>query len=77
MSRISTRRGSHRMLRLPSARGPHSIRPWNQPTTLPFAISAAVRPAESVFLRDSTDVAAGAFEFAARVAEAPSRSHFR
>jgi hypothetical protein len=27
-------RGSPRMLRAPSARGPNSIRPWNQPTTL-------------------------------------------
>ena len=25
------------MLRLPRARGPHSIRPWNQPTTWPSA----------------------------------------
>ena len=57
MSRISGRRGSHRMLRLPSARGPHSIRPWNQPTTLPFAISAAVSAAERIFVLDFADLA--------------------
>ena len=34
-------RGSPRMLRAPSARGPNSIRPWNQPTTLPSASSSA------------------------------------
>src|SRR5437762_2688501 len=33
------------MLRLPSARGPHSIRPWNQPTTLPSVKSSAHRAA--------------------------------
>ena len=32
---ISGLRGSPRMLRLPSARGPNSMRPWNQPPTLP------------------------------------------
>ena len=31
---ISAWRGSARMLRLPSARGPNSKRPWNQPTTV-------------------------------------------
>ena len=40
---MSARRGSPRIERLPSARGPHSMRPWNQPTTLPSAIAAAVR----------------------------------
>ena len=35
MSFMSARRGSARMLRLPSARGPHSKRPCAQPTTLP------------------------------------------
>ena len=30
---IAWLRASPRMLRLPSARGPNSIRPWNQPTT--------------------------------------------
>ena len=40
---MSARRGSHRIERLPSARGPHSMRPWNQPTTLPSAMAAAVR----------------------------------
>jgi hypothetical protein len=39
---MSARRGSHRMDRFPNARGPHSIRPWNQPTTLPSAMAAAV-----------------------------------
>ena len=40
---MSARRGSQTIERLPSARGPHSMRPWNQPTTLPSAIAAAVR----------------------------------
>src|SRR6266478_5827868 len=40
---MSARRGSHTIERFPSARGPHSIRPWNQPTTLPSAIVPAVR----------------------------------
>ncbi len=34
---MSRRRGSARMLRLPSARAPHSMRPWNQPTMSPAA----------------------------------------
>ena len=34
---ISGFRASPRMLRSPSARGPNSMRPWNQPTTLPSA----------------------------------------
>ena len=33
------------MERLPKARGPHSIRPWKQPTTLPSEIAVAVRAA--------------------------------
>src|SRR5262249_24518290 len=36
-------RGSARIERLPSARGPNSIRPWNQPTALPSASACAVR----------------------------------
>ena len=40
---ISARRGSARMLRLPSARGPHSVAPWNQPTIFPAAMCRAVR----------------------------------
>src|SRR2546430_1810252 len=40
---MSARRGSQRIERFPSARGPHSMRPWNQPTTLPSAIAWAVR----------------------------------
>ena len=43
MSFMSARRGSPRIERLPSARGPHSSRPWNQPITLPSAIACAVR----------------------------------
>ena len=35
------RRGSQRIERFPSARGPHSIRPWNQPRTAPSAIITA------------------------------------
>ena len=42
-SRISARRGSARIERLPSARGPISKRPWNQPTILPSARSCATR----------------------------------
>ena len=38
---IAGDRGSPRMLRAPSARGPNSIRPWNQPTILPSARSPA------------------------------------
>ena len=34
---MSARRGSPSIERLPSARGPHSMRPWNQPTTRPSA----------------------------------------
>ncbi len=30
-------RGSPRMERAPSARGPNSMRPWNQPTAWPVA----------------------------------------
>ena len=41
ISFMSARRGSHTIERLPSARGPHSMRPWNQPTTAPPAIAAA------------------------------------
>ena len=43
MSFMSARRGSPRIERLPSARGPHSMRPWNQPITLPSEIACAVR----------------------------------
>ena len=42
VSRIFGSRGSARMLRPPSARGPNSMRPWNQPITLPSARSRAV-----------------------------------
>ncbi len=38
----SAPRGSARIERLPSARGPTSLRPWNQPMILPSAIAAAV-----------------------------------
>src|SRR5215510_13542902 len=41
LSFMSARRGSARMLRLPSARGPNSERPWNQPNTLPSESSFA------------------------------------
>jgi hypothetical protein len=34
-------RASPRMLRAPSARGPNSIRPWNQPTTFSVARRSA------------------------------------
>ena len=36
------------MLRLPSARAPHSIRPWNQPTTFPSAMRVAVHSQQRV-----------------------------
>src|SRR5271170_7612664 len=42
MSFISGRRGSAKMLRLPSARGPHSAAPWNQPTIFPSAMCRAL-----------------------------------
>ena len=38
---ISRLRASPRMLRLPKARGPNSIRPWTQPTTFSAAIRSA------------------------------------
>ena len=38
---MSCRRGSATIERLPSARGPNSMRPWNQPTTSPSAIRSA------------------------------------
>ena len=45
---MSSRRGSVTIERLPSARGPNSIRPWNQPTTSPAAMrSATVRKSAS------------------------------
>ena len=40
---MSGERASAMIERLPSARGPNSIRPWNQPSALPSARSAAVR----------------------------------
>ena len=36
------RRGSHTIERLPSARGPNSIRPWNHPTILPSLMARAI-----------------------------------
>src|ERR1043166_8756870 len=43
-SRLSAKRGSDRMERAPRARGPNSMRPWNQPTRWFLASnSAAVR----------------------------------
>ena len=63
LSFISAVRGSARMLRLPSARGPNSERPWNQPNTLPsdsnFAVSAQIlslRRRSSVCRRGSQSV---------------------
>jgi hypothetical protein len=43
MSFMSSRRGSTTIDRLPSARGPNSIRPWNQPTTSPASIRSATK----------------------------------
>ena len=37
VSRMASSRGSARIERDPSARGPNSVRPWNQPTTPPAA----------------------------------------
>src|SRR6266702_889496 len=47
MSRMSARRGSATMLRWPRARAPHSTRPWNQPTTCPWATRSAAQRARS------------------------------
>src|SRR5216684_6658094 len=47
MSRMSARRGSATMLRWPRARAPHSMRPWNQPTTCPWATRSAAQRARS------------------------------
>src|SRR6266851_1206300 len=44
---ISGSRGSARIERLPSARGPNSIRPWNQPRILPCDRSSAAVAAAS------------------------------
>ena len=38
---MAAERGSPRILRAPSALGPNSIRPWNQPTTFPSASKVA------------------------------------
>src|SRR5438270_467766 len=46
MSFMSWRRGSARIERLPRARGPNSMRPWNQPTILPSARAVAVQLAQ-------------------------------
>lgn len=43
ISLMSDRLGSPRMERLPRARRPHSIRPWNHPTTMPCVSAATVR----------------------------------
>ena len=42
VSRMAGSRASARMERAPSARGPNSMRPWNQPTTCPSASASAV-----------------------------------
>ncbi len=52
---MSARRGSHRIERLPSARGPHSMRPWNQPTTWPVGDRRRGAPAELVRIVDALD----------------------
>ncbi len=44
---ISGLRASPRMLRLPSARGPNSMRPWNHPPTWPAARRAATSAASA------------------------------
>ena len=59
---MSARRGSHRMERLPRARGPHSMRPWNQPTTWPSAMRKAVRRQSSSGSFDPPDRAARGLE---------------
>ncbi len=56
---MSARRGSQTIERSPSARGPHSIRPWNQPTTWPSATAAAVSAAERGVVRGPAHPAAG------------------
>ena len=40
-------RASPRIDRAPSARGPNSMRPWNQPIALPSARARAVRAISS------------------------------
>ena len=46
-------RGSPRIERLPSARGPNSIRPWNQPMASPSASALAV--VSSISLRETVE----------------------
>ena len=50
---IAGSRGSPRIERLPSARGPNSMRPWNQPTAFPFASAEAVPWISSGIIDDS------------------------
>jgi hypothetical protein len=46
-SRMAGSHGSPRIDRAPSARGPNSMRPWNQPTTLPLASRSATSDANA------------------------------
>ena len=50
---------SARIERLPSARGPNSMRPWNQPTALPSASACAVRSMSSARRRRLVETCAG------------------
>ena len=79
---MSGRRGSATIERLPSARGPNSIRPWNQPTTSPAAIRSATS-ANSASSSSRSRVQAGSGERGralvvrstpARCRRAPSRT---
>ena len=58
MSFMSARRGSHTIERLPSARGPHSMRPWNQPTTCSRGDRLRRAPAKLDLVVDPFDPAA-------------------
>ena len=48
---MSPRRGSARIERLPRARGPHSERPWYQPTTSPAAMAVGGLGVSQALLR--------------------------
>ena len=83
MSFMSARRGSATIERLPSARGPNSIRPWNQPTTSPAAIRSATCGEERVVVEPLAPRGPAARErrrallvgvLRARCRRAPSRS---
>ena len=72
---IEARRASPRIERQPSARGPNSIRPWNQPTIAPSAKRAATRSSIAASSRASNTApcASSARRISASENSGPSR----